>query len=147
MNFTDANSVWIYAMHAGASVSSDSLEANLPYHTARGTVNINLQMATGGGDTNPFTAAAAMSPAANGTDSTSSSTSSASMLPANFMTIRLAHGVLMGIAFVILMPLGSILMRTLSFKGQIVSVLEKQNSLLKTVFRKSLFWTCLKLIP
>lgn len=39
------------------------------------------------------------------------------MPPSNFETVRLTHGILMGIAFVIFMPLGGIAMRTMSFKG------------------------------
>lgn len=116
MSFTDANSEWIWAYKSGASISSDSLSVNCPQHSNFGTTTFNLQSAAGGDSANPFTNTAALSSTASSSSGMSGSNTSIS---SNFANIRLTHGIMASVAFVIFMPLGAIIIRTLSFKNLI----------------------------
>lgn len=117
MSFTNANSDWIYATHSGTPISSDDPAAVITFHTAYGTTNFNLQQATGGNSSNPFDSTVV----ATTTPSVGSGPAGGSRprfkIPSNFRTILKAHGILGGLTFVILMPLGAMAMRLLTVRG------------------------------
>lgn len=117
MSFTDANSNWIYAYKSGSSISSDSMTANLAEHSSFGNMNPNLQTAVGGDGTYLFTITAATSTTASSQGSSSGGVSIS--IPSKLNSIRLAHGILASIEFVVLMPFGAIAIHILSFKGLI----------------------------
>lgn len=101
----------------------------------RGTFTFDLTRATSGDTVNPFVesqptqssgAAASSNGAASSSGATSSntfSTNSSSDFGSNDQSSELvdrvtkAHGVVMGLAFVVLFPLGALLMRLFSFRG------------------------------
>lgn len=125
MDLTSSSTDWIYAYQAGSPMNSDSVSASINIHDQQGTFTLNLAAATGGdGTVNPFTNMA-----------TGASNSSMSSLNSNGMSINsttgmavidptekmimdgtTAHGVMGAIAFILLFPTGSIVMRIFNFK-------------------------------
>jgi len=129
MLFTDSSSNWIYGIKAGAAVDSDSVSADIPQHDYNAPFNFDLTKAAGGSSANPFmqstssgsssssSGGGSSSPSSSGSASSGSSSSDGSssgagdsMLSKN---IHYAHGIIMSVAFVILFPLGAIIIRTL----------------------------------
>ena len=128
MNPTDDNSAWIWSYRNGNPIDSTDPNANLQQHDNMGTFSFNLKTATGGSSSNPFVAAASnpssgsspssamSSGSATGSmtaptsaytinpGSSSGSSSGGSMSSSNNDTTRTAHGIVMSVTFLILMP-------------------------------------------
>lgn len=127
MSLSDTGSSWIAAWKSGSSLDSMSGNAVIQQHDSTDSWSLDLTEATVTSDTNPFvTAAGNGSSGSSGDDSNSGSGSSGddssnsgsgsssgiSQNTSNNSTPRLiaAHGIVMAITFVIMYPLGSILM-------------------------------------
>jgi hypothetical protein len=130
MSFTDSNAQFLYAINQGDPIKSSDLGASLSQHNnGNAGFNLNLVSATGGSSVNPFVAtadtgngtstggpgASPTTPAVTVTTGTSSGSGAAAQLP---MVIQ-AHGIVMGLAFVIFFPLGALTIRVLTFTGSI----------------------------
>ena len=145
MDLSSSKSSWIWALKDGPAISSNDQSTTLHLHTNQGSFNLDLTKAQGGNSPDPFVNAAVTSTAAGGSSPTaaasaqspsgsggsssgassgesSGGSSSASSEGSSKKTRHkavLAHGALMGVAFVALFPLGAIAMRVLSFRGLI----------------------------
>ncbi|KAK2799360.1 hypothetical protein FQN50_008519 [Emmonsiellopsis sp. PD_5] len=84
LNPTDANSPWIWAMKSGSPLNSADTSAPIDYHDARGAFTFDLSKAGGG---KPSTGTGGGGPSAS-----------------TINTKRSVHGIIMSIAFVILLP-------------------------------------------
>lgn len=123
MDLTSTSASFIYAYKAGIMMS-DSASASIDQHDAQGTFHLNLQAATGGdGTMNPFTT----TNAATNTGSTSMNSNNSSMNPTTSMDTTMsneqqimdgttAHGIMGAVAFLLLFPSGSVIMRVFNFK-------------------------------
>ncbi|MCJ1463566.1 hypothetical protein MMC07_002174 [Pseudocyphellaria aurata] len=130
MDFTSSNTQWIWAVKGGPPVKSSSPSySGLRHHDSSGSLTFDLTVAKGGNSLNPFATQAATSGTASSASSPTSSASSGSGntgASTSFDNIRqkreratIAHGAVMGLAFALLFPLGSILIRVFSFSGLI----------------------------
>jgi hypothetical protein len=95
---TSTSSPWIWAVKHGPTLDSDSISATITLHDLSGVATVNMKQATGGSSENPFLGG-----------STSSNSSSAqagqSVNSESVRKKRIAHAVLMIVAFVLLFPL------------------------------------------
>jgi hypothetical protein len=132
MDLTSTSTNWIYAYKAGSPLNSDSVSASIDQHDNYGTFSLNLAAATGGdGTANPFTTTATSASNTGMTTSLNSGNSnmnSTTMDTGNMTTESpeqvimdgtVAHGIMGVVAFVLLFPSGSIVMRVFDFKGLI----------------------------
>lgn len=147
MDLSSSNSSWIWAVKDGPAISSNDLSTTLHQHTNQGSFTLDLTKAQGGNSADPFVntavtataaggssptaAAAAQSPSGSSNSSSGDSSGGASgdssggssggggQDPPGRHQALLAHGALMGVAFVALFPLGAIAVRVLSFRGLI----------------------------
>ncbi|RDW89636.1 hypothetical protein BP6252_01668 [Coleophoma cylindrospora] len=113
MSFTDTKSNWIYAYLSGAAISSDSVSANLGQHSQYGTTTLNLASAAGGSSSNPFLTSTATTSSNSGVGS---STNSADAV-ATYQKVLMAHAIMMPVAFVLMYPIGGMIIRLLHFGG------------------------------
>lgn len=128
MDLTASSTAWIWAFKS-SSVKSNSQSENIPEHENMGNLNFNLQVAKGGNSLNPFVASAQ----ASGTGTASGSSPTATAASGNIggsvedqgfdegmvTRARIAHGTILGLAFVLFFPIGGIIIRVLSFRGLI----------------------------
>jgi hypothetical protein len=138
MDFSKSSTDWIYSVGSGSPFKSDALDATITYHGPSGRSSFvwDLSPAKGGSSVNPFVAvrtnggnATSGGNATNGdnapnvtttsTGSSSGSSPSASFDPEKFDRILLAHGVIAGLVFLGLFPIGGIVIRLFSFAGVI----------------------------
>jgi hypothetical protein len=122
MSYTSTAAPWIWSAKSGAPLNSDDTSYNIQQHDNHGTFNFDLVTATGGSSEDPFTSASASgSAAAPSSTGASSSGGSSSMGESGGRTTinkrKMAHGILMGLAFLIFLPLGAILLHLFSFPG------------------------------
>ncbi|KAI9755621.1 MAG: hypothetical protein M4579_004194 [Chaenotheca gracillima] len=116
---------WIYAVKEGTALKTDDKSAMIVQHDVHGQVQIDLTKATGGSTMNPFVGAAASpspstpptSPSSGGAMSGSSSSGDSSSSMSMRSRVVIAHGTIMGLAFVIFFPLGALTIRVLRMKG------------------------------
>ena len=106
MSFSSANTDWIWASKDGAALGSDEVSAEIEKHETRGRFSFDLTEATGGGSgnaaANPFLNAAATSGGDSSDDdggSVGASEVDSSGAEAASRNIQIAHGVMMGLAF------------------------------------------------
>lgn len=126
MDFRGSNAQWIYAAKRGSALNSDDLGEELSQHDINDEFTWDFSSAKGGNDVNPFVAAAS-SGTPNGantsnTPNTSNTTTTTSSslgysVPSNINQIMMAHGILASLAFVILFPVGGMLVRLANFSG------------------------------
>jgi len=127
MDFKSTTSSWIWAYRSGQAIRSNDISANLQQHSQYGTMSLNLQSATGGSSTNPFVGVAASQGTTtntgsnnnnnnNDTGSTNNSSNTSGSKSRSAMILT-AHGIVMGVAFAVLYPLGAISIRLLSFRS------------------------------
>ncbi|GIK01778.1 hypothetical protein Aspvir_005819 [Aspergillus viridinutans] len=94
---TSTSSPWIWAVKDGPSLDSDSVSATITIHDISGVATVNMKQATGGSSENPFL---------GGSMSNSSSAQAVQTFnSASVKTKRIAHAVLMIVAFVLFFPL------------------------------------------
>ncbi|KAB8299810.1 hypothetical protein EYC80_000060 [Monilinia laxa] len=119
MNFTDTSSEWIWAHRTGTPLSSDSVDANIQIHDQEGVASLNLQVAVGVDDANPFLLTN-WRPTANQTTPNQSSSGSTGIISTGryeSSTVLTAHGVLACLAYVVLFPSGAIAIRIFNFRN------------------------------
>ncbi|KAL9098571.1 MAG: hypothetical protein Q9163_005797 [Psora crenata] len=129
MDFTSSTTRWIWAVKDGAPLRDDSQSADIHRHDDNDEFTLDLTRARGGNSLNPFVAVVAtpsdtVTSAAPGTTGGYIPTASGSEGGGSSRTIHratVAHGTIMSLAFVIIYPLGAIMIRLLSFKS-LVSV-------------------------
>lgn len=130
MDFTSSSTRWIWAVKGGNPIKNSSPSySGLTQHDSFDGLTFDLTVAKGGNSLNPFAAQASTSGTASSPSSPTSSASSesgntgASASSDNPEAKReratIAHGAVMGLAFALLFPLGSILIRVFSFPGLI----------------------------
>lgn len=147
MDFSSSSSDWIWAIKDGSALSSDSQSANLQQHSEYDSFHFDLTVARGGSSLNPFVSTASTQTAAGGAVSTSGLSAGSpqetstgyhggftggsgdgaggaagayTSIAANFSKRNravIAHGTLMGLAFALLFPSGSLFIRLFSFPG------------------------------
>ena len=111
MDLSSTSTTWIWAFKNGAALNSDSTSEKLEQHDVMDSFDFDLAKATGGNSLNPFadTSGAVVS----------GGSSNAEQEIKKARRLKIAHGTIMGLAFVIVYPLGAILIRLLSFSGLI----------------------------
>lgn len=131
MSLGSTSSSWISAWKSGSSLDTTNANANIQQHDETDGWTVNLQSATVSSDSNPFVTAASSGSggsSSSGSDSgssgdssdsgtstgsgTSSSGISGSAGPSQSDVSRIvaAHGIIMAVTFVIMYPVGTILM-------------------------------------
>jgi hypothetical protein len=111
MDFTERQSGWIYAVKKGDALRSDDVEAHITKHDNSAAFNWPLANAKGGDSMNPFT----------DEQKDVTTTDGGNVDASTFVTENLPniHGGLATLAFVVLFPLGGILIRLANFRGGI----------------------------
>lgn len=131
MSLGSTSSSWISAWKSGSSLDTTNANANIQQHDETDGWTVNLQSATVSSDSNPFVAAASSgsdgssssgsnsgssgdssdSGTSTGSDTSSSGISgSAGPSQSDISRIVAAHGIIMAVTFVIMYPVGTILM-------------------------------------
>lgn len=113
MDLKSSSTTWIWAYRDGSPLSSDSQSERLDQHDAMASFQFDLAGATGGNSLNPFAAQA-------GTGAPSFSGGGSSDIENEIKLagrVKKAHGAILSLAFVIVYPLGAILIRLFSFSG------------------------------
>lgn len=114
MDFRSSNAEWIHAAKSGSPLDSDDLDEGISFHDVYSPFTWDFTAARGGNDVNPFLTVTPM----NTTTSTSSGDDDDEGTPPKDITkIMMAHGILASLVFVMLFPIGGILVRLLSFPG------------------------------
>ena len=132
LDVTDEQSSWIWAFKQGSALDSTSPSADITQHDLFGTAAFNLKQATGGSSSNPFVASSSPSGSSGSSPSGSSGSSQTpNATPTNSVTVptdvssspssnditssmadmnavRLAHGLVMSIVFLVMTPLAAI---------------------------------------
>ncbi|EPS45434.1 hypothetical protein H072_602 [Dactylellina haptotyla CBS 200.50] len=147
LSVTSSRSSWIWATKDGNALDDSSPSAGIDQHDVMGVFNYDLTQATGGDTSNPFVESAPQTTSAPSSGATGSPTGTsrggASSTRSNTTPtsdtsnqgsgsseeISLAqipqwlkiHGILMGLAFAVLFPLGAIILRVLP-SGQKVHI-------------------------
>ncbi|MCJ1270938.1 hypothetical protein MMC22_010836 [Lobaria immixta] len=131
MDLTSSKTQWIWAVKGGSAIKSDKQDfTGLSQHDNMGNINFDLTVAKGGNSLNPFAAQAAPSgTTSSGSSPTSTATSESGNTGASSSDgakdlkgrnkAMVAHGAVMGLAFALVFPIGSILIRIFSFPGLI----------------------------
>ncbi|KAJ5109667.1 hypothetical protein N7532_002312 [Penicillium argentinense] len=96
INPTSSSSSWVWAVKSGSWIESDSPSVSIVKHDNSGVASINLQQATGGSSENPFATLNGTIPSSSGSASTFN--------PDSVNNLRIAHAVIMIVAFAILFP-------------------------------------------
>lgn len=118
MDLTSSSTTWIWAYKNGSPLGSDSQSERLEQHDVMASFEFNLADATGGNSLNPFAAQTASSGGVStGGSGGSGGSSDIENEIKKVRRVKIAHGTIMGLAFVIVYPLGAILIRLLSFSG------------------------------
>ena len=118
-------------MKSGSPVMDDSPSADIKQHSNQDSFKFDLTKAKGGSSLNPFATSAATAPATTTSASGSSSSSggdgdsgeggeqSPAMMAKKKKAHRvlIAHGVIMSLAWVVVFPLGAIVIRLFSFSN------------------------------
>lgn len=104
MSFTGSSTNWIWANMDGSALASDSSSAGIQRHEAHGRFNFDLTQGTGGGDddstANPFLATTATSgPGSSNGGGSGASEDESSGVADRLTNMQIAHGVMMGLAF------------------------------------------------
>lgn len=110
MDPTSSSSPWIWAVKRGDALDTTDTSANLQQHDDKDSFYWNLPAGTGGSSANPFVSDAS---SASGSSAGASSTAfpppnptggSGSSFTADSSSDRMAHGLIMSIAFLFLLP-------------------------------------------
>ena len=114
MSYTSTSAPFIWAYKMGSAIASDSKKAHLNQHDNYGTLSVNLVSATGDSQSNPSGANAISTThfSSTPTSDTSSDNESSGKGGVN----PGFHGSLGVIAFVVIFPLGAIVLRIFTFK-------------------------------
>ncbi|CAG8979045.1 hypothetical protein HYALB_00013209 [Hymenoscyphus albidus] len=109
MSLTDTQSKWIWAYRTGSPINSDSTSAPVTKHNQDGDLTINLQQAAGGSSVNPFVIT-------GGANGGLSNVGLQNISPELMASVIQAHALMGVIAFVLLFPIGAMIIRLLHFR-------------------------------
>ncbi|KAF2849280.1 iron reductase domain protein [Plenodomus tracheiphilus IPT5] len=112
MDFTASSGGFIHARLGGPSLDSTDIEQPIGVHSTHGEFSWPFTTAVGGASTNPFQDTRI-------TANTTSSTARGGGSSVNTAAVLWCHGIFASIAFVLLFPLGGILIRVGNFPGLI----------------------------
>lgn len=115
MDFRGSSGQWIYAAKSGSPLDSDALGEELSIHDTESPFTWDFTAAKGGNAVNPFLSVAT----SNTTTTTSADDGDSVTAPKNINMILIAHGVIACLVFVILFPVGGMLIRLATFTGVI----------------------------
>lgn len=110
-----ADTRWISAWKEGASLATSDRSARISKHDETSILTFDLTQAVIDGDANPFLQVAGQGSntgtgSGNSNGAGSSSGASSTTIGSPNMRIAVAHGIIMALVFVVLYPLGSLLM-------------------------------------
>ena len=132
MDFTSSKASWMWAVNSGSPLRDNSRSTGLDQHSAKGTFTFDLTKARGGSSLNPFIeAAASASPKTSASSSVADATTTAGAVTSSgesdgdnsdgnedtAQRATTAHGAIMGLTFVIVFPLGAVIIRLCSIKA------------------------------
>merc|ERR1712036_205833 len=139
-DITSSSASLIYAARSGSALNDDSTSASIQQHSGSsyGTLSLDMSTARNTANNNPF-AASSSGTTTGGTTGTTSGSIPAGCVPASQVAggsagggnngfgssgqdpgrrnMLIAHGVMAGLAFAVIFPLGAISIRLLSFPG------------------------------
>jgi hypothetical protein len=101
MDPTSSSSPWLWSVKRGDALDTTDTSANLQQHNDRGNFYLNLPAGTGGSSSNPFVSDAS---SASGSSAGASTGGSGSSFTADSSSDRMAHGLIMSITFLFLLP-------------------------------------------
>lgn len=117
MDLAGSSSSWVAAWREGSAINSAQVDARISQHSDPTSFNIDLTQATVASDSNPFSGDNASSGGGSSGGSTGSGSGGGSGGAVSEQdnagaspSVLLAHGVAMTIVFIVLYPLGAILM-------------------------------------
>lgn len=132
MNFDNPQAGFIWSYLQGDPINSDSLSATITQHDLMGNANFDLATAAGGDSTNPFLIDAEsgsgsgrggpgpsspVSPVHPSGGSAGASGGESTIGSKKYFRYLKAHGIIGPVTFVLLFPIGAIMIRLLSFPG------------------------------
>ncbi len=118
LDVKSSSSSWIWAMKQGSPLDSNDPAANIQQHDNNGQFTFDLTKAAGGNSVNPFVGATTSAPGSTATGSGGALNGAAGQVKVSKTTTTnsiIAHGTLMGLAVVVILPLGALMMRLFSF--------------------------------
>nr|OQO27787.1 hypothetical protein B0A51_05845 [Rachicladosporium sp. CCFEE 5018] len=105
MDFSSSAASWIYANKFGYPIQSDDLNAGIQQHgNAYGTWSWDFATARGSNSVNPFLETSVITPTVINNSKSRN-------------TVLVAHGVMASLAFLVVFPIGGILVRVANFSG------------------------------
>lgn len=121
MKFSSSSTQWIWGYNSKSktTLQSDDVSVAIPQHDNNGYGKMTFSSSViGGSDVNPFAQGnlTSSSSPVNGTSGSISSSTASNDGDSSDLVISF-HGVLAGLAFVIIFPLGGILIRMCEFSG------------------------------
>lgn len=130
MDLTSSSSSWIWAARSGSPINDNSQSTNLQQHSDVSDFTLDLTQARGGSSLNPFSTSSSNNSSSSGTASTTANSGSSTAVDDSSSTGRsegssssssatTAHGAILGLAFLILFPMGAFLVRLSSFRGTV----------------------------
>lgn len=119
MNFGGRQADWIYAAKLGAPLRSDDVQKTLRRHDSSGHFVWPLDEAKGGDEVNPFLTQASMTYQNGGSQGGTWTQQPVNYTGSSMTRLVAIHGALAVLVFVILFPLGGILIRLANFRGGI----------------------------
>jgi hypothetical protein len=120
-DFTSSSGSWIHASSSGSPIDSTDLNAEIEIHQDQGAFTWDYSSAQGGANVNPFVTQGRsssnggaaggdqVSSAPSGSTNTDDSDKSSSVSQTSMMVT--AHGTLAAVAFLVLFPIGAVLLR------------------------------------
>ncbi|EGP87634.1 unnamed protein product [Zymoseptoria tritici ST99CH_3D1] len=113
MSFQNSSASWIWSALSGDALNSNDPSESISYHNQADNFNWDFSQARGGSAVNPFVASDGTSTAPTAQSSTPMKSSSKSRTT----TLIMAHGFMAAIAWIIIFPIGGIIIRVLNFRG------------------------------
>ncbi|KAL6707287.1 hypothetical protein ACN47E_004275 [Coniothyrium glycines] len=112
MDFSSSSGDWIHARLSGSALDSADVEHSIRRHSTHGAFTWTFDSAVGGASTNPFQDATLTSNTTTGVAQSADS-------GINTSAVLWCHGIFASLAFVLLFPIGGILIRVGRFSGLI----------------------------
>lgn len=116
MDFTASSGGWIHARLSGSAIDSTDIEQRIAQHSTHSEFTWPFAPAVGGASANPFQNTTL---ASNTTTTTGGSSGEGGSSTVDTATVLWIHGIFASIAFILLFPLGAILIRLGNFPGLI----------------------------
>ena len=118
MDFKSTRSDWIWAVKDGSPMQDDSQSVEIDVHDAKSEFTLDLTKARGGSSLNPFVVATPSGTSIPAVPSGTGNSANGGGDARRQATI--AHGTIMSLAFVIINPIGAIMIRLLKFRSLVL---------------------------